>query len=113
MDPGKNSFEISAKIESGRKKYLRKVTWIGFLINMFLSVLKFAAGYFGKSQAVIADAVHSLTDTTTDLAVIAASDCGRQCNTVSILIFPILCGGCRGLYICFTCRNEDRLTGNQ
>jgi cation diffusion facilitator family transporter len=73
VDQRKNSFEISAKIESGREKYLRKVTWIGFLINIFLSALKFAAGYFGKSQAVIADAVHSLTDTTTDLAVIAGS----------------------------------------
>ena len=113
MDPEKNSFEISAKIESGREKYLRKVTWIGFLINIFLSALKFAAGYFGKSQAVIADAVHSLTDTTTDLAVIAGSDCGRQCNTVSILIFPQLCGGCRCLDLFFACRNEDRLARNQ
>ena len=38
-----------------------------------LSATKFAAGYFGRSQALIADAVHSLTDTATDLAVIAGS----------------------------------------
>ena len=38
-----------------------------------LATTKFAAGYFGRSQALIADAVHSLTDTATDLAVIAGS----------------------------------------
>ena len=53
--------------------YVRKVTWIGFLANISLSGIKFGAGYFGRSQALIADAIHSLTDTTTDLAVIAGS----------------------------------------
>lgn len=38
-----------------------------------LATVKFAAGYYGRSQALIADAVHSLTDTATDLAVIAGS----------------------------------------
>jgi cation diffusion facilitator family transporter len=41
--------------------------------NIALSVIKFVAGLFGHSQALIADAVHSLTDTTTDLAVIIGS----------------------------------------
>jgi cation diffusion facilitator family transporter len=56
-----------------RDRQVRKVTWVGFTVNLFLSGLKFAAGFFGHSQALIADAVHSLTDTTTDLAVIAGS----------------------------------------
>ncbi len=54
-------------------KYIRKVTWIGLLINLFLSGMKFAAGIFGSSQAVVADAIHSLTDTSTDIAVIIGS----------------------------------------
>lgn len=49
------------------------MTWIGFIANIALAGTKFAAGYFGRSQALIADAVHSLTDTATDLAVIAGS----------------------------------------
>ena len=53
--------------------YIRRVAWIGFLTNIILACLKFAAGYFGRSQALIADAIHSLTDTATDLAVIAGS----------------------------------------
>jgi cation diffusion facilitator family transporter len=63
----------SAPHEQTREKRLRKVTWIGLVVNLLLSGFKFAAGFFGHSQALIADAIHSLTDTTTDLAVIAGS----------------------------------------
>lgn len=52
---------------------VRKVTWVGLFVNLFLVGIKFAAGIFGKSQALIADAIHSLTDLTTDAAVIAGS----------------------------------------
>jgi len=52
---------------------IRAVTWIGLIANLLLAILKFAAGYWGKSQAVIADAVHSLTDLVTDIAVIVGS----------------------------------------
>jgi cation diffusion facilitator family transporter len=53
--------------------YIRKVTWIGFGVNVLLTCIKFAAGIFGQSQALVADAVHSLSDTVTDLAVILGS----------------------------------------
>ena len=49
---------------------IRRVTWVGLVLNLVLAAIKFAAGEMGASQAVIADAVHSLSDTTTDLAVI-------------------------------------------
>jgi cation diffusion facilitator family transporter len=49
---------------------VRLVSWAGVAVNLFLSLVKFIAGYLGSSQAVIADAVHSLSDMTTDLAVI-------------------------------------------
>ncbi len=63
--------EISLK--NSRETVVRKVTWIGLLINITLACIKFTAGYFGRSQALIADAIHSLTDTMTDFAVIAGS----------------------------------------
>jgi cation diffusion facilitator family transporter len=65
--------KIGKNIKTSREAYVRKVTWIGLLINLTLACIKFAAGYFGRSQAMIADAIHSLTDTTTDVAVIAGS----------------------------------------
>ncbi len=54
-------------------KYIRKVTWTGLFVNLALSMLKFAAGFWGHSQAVIADALHSFSDSTTDIAVIIGS----------------------------------------
>ena len=64
---------IEISLKTSRETVVRKVTWIGLLINITLACIKFAAGYFGRSQALIADAIHSLTDTTTDFAVIAGS----------------------------------------
>lgn len=49
---------------------VRRITWIGLAVNLFLAVLKFTVGFLGNSQAVMADAVHSLSDMSTDLAVI-------------------------------------------
>lgn len=73
MRKNENDLKIAGSAGPSREAYVRKVTWIGLLINIGLSSLKFAAGYFGRSQALIADAIHSLTDTTTDIAVIAGS----------------------------------------
>jgi cation diffusion facilitator family transporter len=56
--------------ESESQHLIRRVTWIGLVINVCLTVLKFAVGLVGKSQAVIADAVHSLSDLVTDFAVL-------------------------------------------
>ncbi|MCF8105498.1 MAG: cation diffusion facilitator family transporter [Desulfohalobiaceae bacterium] len=52
---------------------VRRVTWLGFAVNIGLSFFKVGAGYFGGSRAVLADGVHSLTDCFTDLMVIAGS----------------------------------------
>ena len=47
-----------------------QVGWVGLLCNLVLAAAKAAAGIFGHSQAVLADALHSLTDAVTDIAVI-------------------------------------------
>jgi cation diffusion facilitator family transporter len=46
------------------------VGWVGLLCNLVLAAAKAAAGIFGHSQAVLADALHSVTDSITDIAVI-------------------------------------------
>ena len=48
----------------------RKITHLSIWINIVLTGLKLAAGIFGRSQALIADAVHSLSDFATDIAVL-------------------------------------------
>jgi cation diffusion facilitator family transporter len=49
---------------------VRRAGWVGFICNLSLAAAKGIAGYLGNSQAVLADAVHSLSDLATDVAVI-------------------------------------------
>lgn len=54
-----------------RDQRIYKVTLTGSIVNMVLLVLKFVAGILGNSAAMIADAVHSLSDFLTDIVVLA------------------------------------------
>ena len=53
-----------------REKQIYKVTFIGSVVNFLLLIFKFAAGIVGNSAAMIADAVHSLSDFITDIIVV-------------------------------------------
>lgn len=53
-----------------RDKKVYRVTLMGSVVNLLLLVFKFVAGVLGHSAAMIADAVHSLSDFVTDLIVI-------------------------------------------
>ena len=55
---------------STREKSIYKVTWIGSVVNFLLLVFKFIAGILGHSSALVADAVHSLSDFITDIIVL-------------------------------------------
>jgi cation diffusion facilitator family transporter len=52
---------------------VRHVTWVGLGWNAALSAGKFFAGFFGGSQALVADAIHSASDFITDIAIIVGS----------------------------------------
>ena len=56
----------------------QRVTWVGAIINALLIVFKFFAGIFGQSQALIADAVHSVSDLFTDVVVLFGLRMGRK-----------------------------------
>lgn len=49
---------------------INKITVLGIVINILLSVVKFFIGTFSNSQAVIADAAHSLSDTSSDIVIL-------------------------------------------
>jgi cation diffusion facilitator family transporter len=68
-----HGIDTSDQSSEMRESLVRRVTWVGFVVNLFLAAFKIAAGILGNSQALIADAIHSLTDTATDIAVIAGS----------------------------------------
>ena len=53
-----------------RNKEIYKVTMVGGVVNVILLLFKFVAGILGHSAAMVADAVHSLSDFVTDVIVI-------------------------------------------
>src|SRR5574344_1856262 len=98
------------------------VTIIGSIFNFVLLVLKFVAGIFGHSAAMIADAVHSLSDFITDIIVILfvrisgkpqdeSHDYGHgkyetlATAIIGIFLLAVGCGifwqGATSIYLCF------------
>lgn len=53
-----------------REKAIRRTTLIGSGVNLALAALKFFAGIFGASSALVADAAHSLSDLASDIIVL-------------------------------------------
>ena len=54
-----------------REKEIYKVTLLGSAVNVVLVAFKFVAGVWGHSAAMMADAVHSVSDFVTDMVVLA------------------------------------------
>ncbi len=65
-------------MESANIRYqqAKRVTLLGAVINVVLAVVKIVTGYFGHSQAVIADGFHSLSDLLSDFVVLIAARYG-------------------------------------
>ena len=53
-----------------RTKSINEITKFSLVVNLLLSGVKFLAGIIGHSNVVVADAIHSLSDCFTDLAVL-------------------------------------------
>ena len=96
----------------GRKDKIYKVTLVGSFANFVLLIVKFIAGIVGQSSAMIADAVHSLSDFITDLVVLVfvgisskpqdvSHDYGHgKYETVASFIIPLaLLGAAAGIII--------------
>lgn len=64
-------FVIMSSEAEIRKRKIYRVTFVGFVVNLVLSILKLIAGLVGRSGAMVADAVHSFSDLATDVVVIA------------------------------------------
>lgn len=56
--------------DTKRERKIYKVTIIGGVANAILLIFKFIAGFLGHSSAMIADAVHSLSDFLTDIVIL-------------------------------------------
>ena len=56
----------------------RKSTWISIFINLALAIMQVLAGFFGKSQSLMADGLHSLADLVSDVLVLFANRHGNR-----------------------------------
>lgn len=95
-----------------REKRIYKTTIIGSIGNLLLMIFKFVAGILGHSSAMIADAMHSVSDFVTDVIVlIFVKISSRPCDTdhqyghgkyetlaTSIIGLVLLCVGVGILY---------------
>lgn len=57
-------------MDKDRQRIISSVTVCGAAANLVLTVIKLIAGIFGKSSAMVADAVHSLSDLVSDVVVL-------------------------------------------
>lgn len=60
----------SEHCDGGHIASVRRITWIGVIVNVVLTVIQFILGIIGHSQAVIADTFHTISDLGTDFMVL-------------------------------------------
>ena len=53
-----------------REKQIQNITLWGSLVNVVLTICKILAGIFGKSAAMVADGIHSLSDLLSDVIIL-------------------------------------------
>lgn len=70
--------KIKRAIEDPRERDIYRVTLVGGVVNVVLLLFKFVAGIVGHSAAMVADAVHSLSDFVTDVIVLVFVHISRK-----------------------------------
>ncbi|MFZ2987503.1 cation diffusion facilitator family transporter [Ideonella sp.] len=53
-------------------------TWVSVVVNLVLTVVQITAGVMSRSQALVADGIHSLSDLVADFVVLLASHHSRK-----------------------------------
>ena len=70
MDEARDRSLRQDEASAMQRAEVRRVTWVGLCANLALAALKFFAGIVGHSQVIVADAIHTLSDSGTDIAVL-------------------------------------------
>lgn len=107
--------------DEGRQNITRRVALIGMAVNIFLTIAQILGGIYTHSQALIADAIHTLSDVVGDIVVLfAAHHSGKEADekhpyghgrieTLATVVLGLLLGG---VAIVIFLRAWDRLMGN-
>ncbi|MFZ6772389.1 cation diffusion facilitator family transporter [Undibacterium sp. SXout7W] len=65
--------EDSQEIQSARAKAAARSTWVSVVVNVLLASLQILIGILARSQGLIADGIHSLSDLVADIVVLFAN----------------------------------------
>ena len=65
--------EHSSHTTAGRANAAARTTWVSVAVNVLLSALQIVVGILTKSQALVADGIHSLSDLLSDFVVLVAN----------------------------------------
>lgn len=76
---------VHSHVHAHSQRYLdtKKSTWVSVWINLVLTILQIVVGFFGHSQALIADGLHSLSDLLSDFMVLFANRKSQRSADVS------------------------------
>lgn len=73
FNPLADNHEDSAHNLAERAAVASRSTWVSVGVNLVLTVVQISVGIFSRSQALIADGIHSLSDLVADFVVLFAS----------------------------------------
>ena len=65
-------------METERSREGRRITWISVVVNAVLTVMQVGVGVLAHSQALVADAMHTLSDIVADFFVLYANRKGAE-----------------------------------
>lgn len=65
--------EDSVHTQLDRAKAASQSTWVSVVVNLLLTMLQIIVGIYSKSQGLIADGIHSLSDLVADFVVLFAN----------------------------------------
>lgn len=71
--PDSDEADDNATLVAQRHAAAQRSTWISVVVNLVLTVLQIVVGTLAKSQALVADGIHSLSDLVADFVVLLAS----------------------------------------
>ncbi len=57
---------------------IKSITYLGMVVNVILAVIKIVVGYLAGSMSLVADGIHSVSDMTTDIAVLLGVHFGSK-----------------------------------
>ncbi len=70
--------EDTAFTQEQRAAIAARSTWVSVIVNVLMSAAQITIGIFAKSQGLIADGIHSLSDLVADFVVLFASHHGQK-----------------------------------